>query len=92
MSKTKAKAPVVYAFVLYGGIITKGYTYVKITNEHPESEEYEKYKEFYGDDVKGRYVKCAKDFDEVKTAVAEALAEQLQKRSDEEKEKLEKEK
>ena len=69
--------PVVYAFALYGGVITKGYSYVKVSNDHPETIEFEKYKQYYGENVKGRFVKCVKSLDDVKQGVYEKLQEQL---------------
>ena len=74
-SKSKqVKAPTVYAFVLYNGFITRGCTYVKVTSAHPEADEFETYKQYYSDDVKGRYVKCQKSIDDIVEGLTEKLA------------------
>jgi hypothetical protein len=74
---SKAKNPIVYALVLYNGVIKGGYTYVDVTEQHPETGLLETIEEFFGDfgDVKGRYVKCLRPFDEVHKEIIESLAE-----------------
>lgn len=69
---SNSKNPVVYACVLYGGITKGGYTFVDVSIKHPEAEIFEKMKPFF---ESGRYVKCQKSLDEVKTEIAEALLE-----------------
>ena len=70
----KAKTPVVYAYVLYGGVMKGGYTYVDVSEQHPEVDLFDNFKPYFGD-IKGRYVKCQKPLDEIKEGIAEALAE-----------------
>jgi hypothetical protein len=53
--------------------MTKGYTYVKVTAAHPEVDEFEAFKEYFGCDLKGRYVKCQMSLDELAQGVADAL-------------------
>ena len=78
-SKAKqTKAPTVYAFVLYNGFITRGCTFVTVSSTHPESEVdgeiiFDSYKQYYSDDVKGRYVKSVKSIDEIVQELSEKL-------------------
>ena len=80
-SKAKqVKAPTVYAFVLYGGVIKAGYTYVETSAQHPEAEQdgenlFDSYKKYFGNDLKGRYVKCQKPLEEITNGIADALSE-----------------
>jgi len=80
-SKAKqVKVPTVYAFVLYGGVIKAGYTYVETSAQHPEAEQdgeilFDSYKKYFGNDLKGRYVKCQKPLEEITNNIAEALSE-----------------
>jgi hypothetical protein len=80
-SKAKqVKVPNVYAFVLYGGVIKAGYTYVETSAQHPEAEQdgeilFDSYKKYFGNDLKGRYVKCQKPLEEITNSIAEALSE-----------------
>lgn len=80
-SKAKqVKVPTVYAFVLYGGVIKAGYTYVETSAQHPEAEQdgeilFDSYKKYFGNDLKGRYVKCQKPLEEITNSIAEALSE-----------------
>lgn len=78
-SKAKQpKAPTVYAFVLYNGFITRGCTFVTVSSTHPETEVdgeivFDSYKQYYSDDVKGRYVKSVKSIDEIVEGLSEKL-------------------
>jgi hypothetical protein len=74
---SKTKTTIAYAYVLYTGVMKGGYTYVDVTEQHPETELLETIEQFYGDigDVKGRYVKCLRPLTEVHAEIIEALAE-----------------
>ena len=69
--KTKSvKIPNSYAYVIYGGALKSGSCGVVVTSDHPESKtEFEAFKHSHGKDVKGRYVKCAKPIDTIKTEI-----------------------
>lgn len=87
-SKTKQiKAPTVYAFVLYGGIIKGGYTYVETSAQHPEVEQdgnilFDSYKKYFGHDLKGKYVKCQKPLEEITDSIIKSLSEHKYGESD----------
>jgi hypothetical protein len=69
------KSTNVYTYAMYGGIIKGGYVVVGYTDRCPEDDFFDSFKEKYGYDVKGRYVKCSKPLEEVKTGIVEALTE-----------------
>jgi hypothetical protein len=73
MKKTP-KAELVYAYTVYGGVLKSGISVIGVTPSHPESV-FENLKKVYGDDIKGRFVKCTKDFEEVETEITEKLEE-----------------
>ncbi len=70
----KVKVPTVYAYAFYGGIIKSGISVVKVTHDHPELD-YDKFKLFYGDGLKGRWVKCARPIETVQALVNEKLTQ-----------------
>jgi hypothetical protein len=73
MSGKQVKAPTVYAFALYGGVMTKGYTWVSFTDKHPEVDVFDGFKLYYGNDLKGAYIKCQKPLDGLKEEVLKEL-------------------
>ena len=71
----KVKVPNVYAFIFYGGqVIKSGVGLIKVTDEHPEVE-FNNYKNPYGDELKGRWVKCTIPIDTVRALVLQELNE-----------------
>jgi hypothetical protein len=83
----QSKAPTIYAYVLYGGIIKAGHTYVDTSSQHPEAEQdgeslFDSYKKYFGNDLKGRYVKCQKSLDEISEGINEALVDSKYEDSD----------
>lgn len=75
-TKTKTtktvKAQKVYAGVTYGGGLKSGVCVVEVGTDLPD-QRFEDLKEFYGDDIKLRYVKCEKPLDSVQDAIFEDL-------------------
>ena len=67
-----AKVQTLYALAIYGSIIKSGTCVVRFTHEDPE-EVVNSLKEFYGDDIKARYVKCNKALDTVQAAFLKEL-------------------
>jgi hypothetical protein len=71
----KAKVPLTFACVFYKGIISTGRCIVEFTNDAPEVL-YASLKKYYGeeeDGFRGKYIKCTKSIDEVKTEVHKRL-------------------
>jgi hypothetical protein len=71
--KTKTlKQPTVYVSVFYGGIIKSGHSVIKIS--HDDSDDtFEEFKEYYGDNLKFRGVKCTKSIEYVEKEIIEKL-------------------
>jgi hypothetical protein len=71
----KVNVPNVYGFIIYGGQVMKsGVGIIKVTDEHPEVE-FNNYKKAYGDEIKGRWVRCTRPIDTVRALVMEKIAE-----------------
>ena len=77
-SDTKSKAvkavkpPTLYTWLMYGGALKTGIVAVGVGYDHPEVE-LEKYKLYFGNDVKGYYCKCTKSLETVKSAINDEL-------------------
>lgn len=75
-SKTlKVKVPYVYVYIFYGGQVMKsGVGLIDVSDEHPEVR-FNNYKKLYGDELKGRWVKCTISIDTVRDLVLQDLDE-----------------
>ena len=68
----KVVAPIVYAFIFYGGIIKTGFALVCVSSTHPEVE-FSNYKKIYGKEISGSWVKCTLPIDTVRADIAAKL-------------------
>jgi hypothetical protein len=71
----KVKVPNVYAYIFYGGQVMKsGVGLIDVSDEHPEVK-FNDYKKSYGNELKGRWVKCTISIDTVRDLVLQDLDE-----------------
>jgi len=71
----KVKVPNVYAYIFYGGPVMKsGVGLIGVSDEHPEVK-FNDYKKSYGNELKGRWVKCTISIDTVRELVLQDLDE-----------------
>ena len=73
-SKSKKSSTTHYYGCIYGGIMKQGYVSFFSTTDDPE-EHFVQYKDWYGNKVRGRYVKASDDEDYLEK-VEEKLTEQ----------------